>query len=433
MTTSDNWITGPQIMEHINYLSESLGRRLAGSEAERQAAAYVAEQFESMGLENVALQSFPIQAWEPQSAHLQLLEPQIREIDIIPVAHAPATTPEGIEADIVYVETASAAHLAGKNLAGKIGLVLGIDLSTPEWFTQLQQTGVAAALFIDERYLFDWPIAMGVPASYAELLEIPMASISYMDAWEIVKLAAPRARLVIQVKIEAGKSQNVIAELPGQGEEVIVLTAHLDSVARGLGAGDDASGVACLLEVARNLVNAHRDRTLRFIITGAEEQLSEGARYYVWNADDLPAIQCNINLDSIGTWLGENHVSYTGPQSLLEYLESKLAAVGFIALVKSLVSPYFDSFPFGVAGMPTVTFHRENPSGGRICHHSSLDTPAVLSPDQLAATARAARAITADLAQGQMPFDRIIPESYTQELRGYAEKMFNLPGGQLPN
>ncbi len=38
-----------------------------------------------------------------------------------------------------------------------------------------------------------------------------------------------------------------------------------------------------------------------------------------------------------------------------------------------------------------------------------------------------------DLAQGQMPFERIVEEHDMQQLREYAENTFNLPGGQLPN
>ena len=433
MSTDDNQISGRWIMEHVEYLSEELGRRLAGTEAEKQAAVYVAEQLDNLGLENIQIQHFPVCCWEPQAASLEVIERSVGEVDCVPISPAPPTGAEGIEAEIVYLETASAAHLAGKDLTGKIGLILGIDLDTPQWLQQLQQTGLAAALFVDEHYWFEWPIAIGVAASYAKLLKIPMASISYRDAWEIVKSAAPRARLVTEATIKPGQSQNVIAELPGAGEEVIALTAHMDSVARGLGAEDDASGVACLLAVARVLAEDEHNRTLRFIMTGAEEQLSEGARYYVWNAQDRSAIQCSINVDSVGMWLGENYAYFVGPAALGKYLEAKLSDVGFVAPVKSWVSPYSDSFPLGVAGVPTIDFRRENPSGGRLCHHSHLDTPAALSPDQLAATARAVAAVAGDLAQGQMPFERIIEEHDMQQLREYAENRFSLPGGQLPN
>ena len=59
--------------------------------------------------------------------------------------------------------------------------------------------------------------------------------------------------LARRTAISCGTVSDIIAEaVPGDGK-AILLMAHLDSVAAGPGAGDDASGVAILLETIRAL------------------------------------------------------------------------------------------------------------------------------------------------------------------------------------
>ncbi len=66
---------------------------------------------------------------------------------------------------------------------------------------------------------------------------------------------------------------NLDAELPGRGkpEQIILLGAHYDSVLGCPGAGDNASGVAALLELARMLRERGMARTIRFAAFVNEE------------------------------------------------------------------------------------------------------------------------------------------------------------------
>ena len=61
---------------------------------------------------------------------------------------------------------------------------------------------------------------------------------------------------------------NVIGELRGASDEIVVVGAHYDSVEGSPGADDNASGVAALLALART---AKPQRTLRFIAFANEE------------------------------------------------------------------------------------------------------------------------------------------------------------------
>lgn len=74
------------------------------------------------------------------------------------------------------------------------------------------------------------------------------------------------------------KSANVMAVQPGKSEQEIVVVAHLDSVAAGLGADDNASGVGVLLEAAQALHGQQLPYTVRFLAAGAEEGYSDGVQ-----------------------------------------------------------------------------------------------------------------------------------------------------------
>ena len=80
-------------------------------------------------------------------------------------------------------------------------------------------------------------------------------------------------------------SINVIGELPGgaKKEELVMIGAHLDSVAPGLGATDNAAGCAVMMEVMRILktLDLKLDRTVRVALWGGEEQGLLGSKAYV--------------------------------------------------------------------------------------------------------------------------------------------------------
>lgn len=116
------------------------------------------------------------------------------------------------------------------------------------------------------------------------------------------------------------KSSNIILELPGQGEGVVILGAHYDTVRSSVGANDNASGVGVLLTLAERLAQPPWSSrmvsvlpfTLRFIAFGSEETGLTGSGHYVRQLTDeeLGAIRVMINLDSVGSG---SHLYFRGP------------------------------------------------------------------------------------------------------------------------
>lgn len=110
-------------------------------------------------------------------------------------------------------------------------------------------------------------------------------------------------------------AKNLVVDLRGTvfPDEVVVLSAHLDSISSSPwmdapGADDNATGAAALLEAARLLRNGHFKRTIRLIWFTGEEQGLKGSYAYVNDpAVDTSQIVGDINLDMFGYDADDDH------------------------------------------------------------------------------------------------------------------------------
>lgn len=97
---------------------------------------------------------------------------------------------------------------------------------------------------------------------------------------------------------------NVIGQVPGKTDSVIVITAHYDHL--GMqdslifnGADDDASGTAALIAYIDYFSQDQPNHTLVFAAFDAEEMGLQGARAFVQDSIFLDKVKMNINLDMI--------------------------------------------------------------------------------------------------------------------------------------
>ena len=124
-----------------------------------------------------------------------------------------------------------------------------------------------------------------------------------------------------------GVSHNVVAELSGRSDRLVIIGAHYDTaVTRSAGqleAGiggpelqgldDNASGVGVVLELAARLAGQEPEHTIRFVAFGAEETGLLGARHAVasLSAEARSRVVLMINIDSIIT--GDRLYVHAGP------------------------------------------------------------------------------------------------------------------------
>lgn len=107
------------------------------------------------------------------------------------------------------------------------------------------------------------------------------------------------------------RADNVIGELPapgagggamGEGDGVVLVTAHYDAVLGSPGADDNASGVAGALAVARAVARARPRGAVRIVAFAFEEEGMVGSRAYVASLapSELSRIRAVFNLEMIG-------------------------------------------------------------------------------------------------------------------------------------
>jgi Zn-dependent M28 family amino/carboxypeptidase len=111
-------------------------------------------------------------------------------------------------------------------------------------------------------------------------------------------------RLSAQTTRTTAMTENVIAETPGGNKDnVVMVGAHLDSVAEGPGINDNGSGSGAVLELAQQLAKTNVTNTVRFALWGAEESGLLGATEYVFQTtqEEFDAIALYLNFDMIAS------------------------------------------------------------------------------------------------------------------------------------
>jgi Zn-dependent M28 family amino/carboxypeptidase len=99
---------------------------------------------------------------------------------------------------------------------------------------------------------------------------------------------------------------NLLADLPGSATGPrVLLVAHLDSVAAGPGADDNASGVAVLLECARLLASLPAPPRVQLAVVDMEELGRVGSTALAAREDFVRGIEVVICLESVGVFSDE--------------------------------------------------------------------------------------------------------------------------------
>ncbi|MCF7688368.1 MAG: M28 family peptidase [Cephaloticoccus sp.] len=422
------------LKRHLQILTENIGVRLAGLPGEAAAADYLETEFGRLGVA-VQRENFPVQAREVSEQELQLFyDGGWHTAGCSLFSNTPGTQGEWIEAPLVFF--AGATGYQNPDLAtlmrGKIVMHLGCHVESQENYRRLVAADPAGLLMADVRY----PGAVALPDAIfptyaANCGAVTSLNVAYLDAWHWRERGATRARFRVVGGPRLAESSNIVAELPGSDPMagVIYLGAHHDTQADSVGADDNGTAVAGIIELARVLAPLPRRHTIRLISFGAEEQLSVGSSAYVRrHREELVRDGRFIfNFDSFGSLLGWNTLSGSAPVELDGILQDYFGRHGQFFRRELGVLPYADHFPFNAAGVPGLTLMRLNCAGGRFFHHRPDDDISRLDFDVMTASLNAVAEFTAAMAaKEQLPFAAAIP---TDEIAGIEHCWSDLFGG----
>ncbi len=182
--------------------------------------------------------------------------------------------------------------------------------------------------------------------------------------------------------------QNIVARRRGSGspsKKALLLSAHYDSVPRGPGAGDDASGVAAILESLRALnASPQLERDLIILINEGEEVGLFGADVFSSEHPWAKDVGVVLNFDARGN-SGPSYMFETTERNgwLIEQLARALPhpmATSLTVDVYRLMPNDTDLTIYKQHGMAGLNFAFV---GGLYYYHSPEDTPANLDPKTL--------------------------------------------------
>lgn len=383
------------IKANLYHLCDCIGERVAGGPAEGEAALFIAALLRQYGAANVELQAFPVRTWVPEYSRI-LVDGCDRSWNSMPLAFAHGGWAAGRLVDMlgaVFPEE------EGERLRLESSVLL-IDSSTRPPFYE------GPALSLDDRLrpfadcgcsgiivqtiLPKGGVVQRLSVHDERFAHVPICAVSFEDGERLQRHVASTEAIVsmdVRAGIEDRTSRNVIAEIPGRTPEVVLVGAHYDTVDGSPGAIDNGSGVVVLLEIFRLLSqyasNRTLDRSVRFVLFGAEEQRLQGSMHYVDTLDteSYNKIKLMIGLDEVAAGRMKGYVLGTSSRTK-DALDGALGRAGslFCSHMRRphVIDTSGDSYSFARRGTEVIGLWRwryRGESPYRQYRHTEFDTP----------------------------------------------------------
>jgi hypothetical protein len=401
----------------------SLGNRFVGSTGERLAREYILEELTKAGLDP-QLESLTVMGYRPERASCSVVGAQLA----LPAVGLQYTASAVAEAEAVYLGApASVDDLdqAGADVNGRIAV---ISTQLPFVFADvLAQRGAVGLVVIDrtEDGLIGHFTARAYPAlakAGGGPLAIPGVTVEATAGHRLLALMSDgprRLRLEHAADYAPVETANVVAELIGSdARERVVVGGHYDTQLDGVGACDNATGIATLLELARTWGRLELRRTVVLVAFADEEHGSRGATEFCrHHSETIGDTVGMVNLDALAWVYPARRMLHADP-SIRDFAATRAAAAGWESDIDVEASSMAgaDDSPFIDAGVPACWLWRYPPNHS--FYHSRGDTPELLDFELVADTARAAAHVAFCLAhEPELELGRSRPKTRWLDLR----------------
>lgn len=398
-------------VEQLNKIfDETAYVRMGGSKEEKQCAAYLQEKCKEFGID-AYLEEFEVEMADVKKAVLT-----VDGVEIPCTGYMCAGT-STVEAPFYYLTSEDKYSIS--QCKGKIVMV---DGRMRYWMYQdLMEAGMVGFISYtgNANYADEEIDVLELRAVVSKGNKVPCVNINAKTAIQLIENNSKMAKIELVQDEYKGTSQNVIADLPGEIDEYIVLTAHYDSTALSQGAYDNMSGSVGILAMAEYFATHPHRYGIRVIWCGSEERGLLGSKAYVaTHEEELKKIVLNINLDMIGCTMGKFISACTAEEKLVTFIEYFGAMEGFGLTAKQDVYSS-DSTPFADKGVPSLSFARIAPPNTATIHNS-YDTKAVMKMEHMQKDIDFITKFTESMANAKMmPVSRQIPEKMKEKLDYY--------------
>lgn len=350
-------------IEHIRYLSEEIGTRPGGLDAEKRSADYIAKTLKSYGYD-VEYQYFTVP--DQYIANVAFADGTSWEMA---AAQNGRLSNESVKGQVLYVDGGTNLSDFPASTAGKI-VVMPRASTTADYRTQVDNAvksgakGVILQSLVGSRGNYGQTFNPSLTTKY----DVPVFGAAFIQG-EWLKEKAVKGPVEISLTAEHFsnlQSVNVIAtkapKTKTANTKEVILGAHHDSVVGAFGANDNASGVGLMLELARVYKGYNTDKELKFIAFGSEERGLLGSRYYVsqLTQEQKDNIEAVFVPDMVATNYekAKNLYAMTPDGSTNIVTDSTLAAGARLGNSDILPGTFgsSDHVPFHQAGIPAALF-----------------------------------------------------------------------------
>jgi carboxypeptidase Q len=323
--------------ERLATLCTLYPHRLSGTTALEEAIDWITDEMKADGFDRVTTEEVTVPHWERGLEKLTVLKEKPEELAVVALGGSVSTSGEGIEAELLVVESYEELDARRGEAEGKI-VVFNVPFTTYGETVGYRITGASRAAdagAVAALLRSVTPESLATPhtgvMAYDEGSEkVPFGAITPEAAMHFHRLqsmgAPARVRLILETReFPEATSRNVIAEIKGTQypEQVIVLGGHIDGWDIGEGAHDDGGGSLMSWEALRVLksLNLKPKRTIRVVLWTNEENGLRGAKTY----RELHDLEVKNHVLAIESDYGTFHptgYSFTGKKKAKEVLES---------------------------------------------------------------------------------------------------------------
>ncbi|WP_226606011.1 M28 family metallopeptidase [Bacillus cereus] len=272
-------------IEHVRFLSETIGPRPGGTKSEEWASRYIGMQLKSMGYE-VEYQPFQV-----PDQYVGFIESPLSIKRNWQAGAAPNSliSTEAVTAPLIFVQGGTKLEDIPNEVNGKI-VLFERGTTVADYNKQVENAVSKGAKSV---LLYS---LIGGRGNYGQTFNprltkkqsVPVFGLAYAQGNAFKEEIAKKGTTILSLKARHESkltSLNVIAKKKPKkstgNEKAVVVSSHYDSVVGAPGANDNASGTGLVLELARAFQNVETDKEIRFITFGSEETGLLGSDYYV--------------------------------------------------------------------------------------------------------------------------------------------------------
>ncbi len=307
-----------QVMRILRDLTGKVGHRLTGSDNFTKGCEWARDEFKALGVSNVHLEKWGEWklAWNRGQWIGRIVTPEAREMYVATEAWTAGT--KGLQKGAIVLAPANEDAVAGAPLNGS-------------WLIYKKRPPRAVRAKCEAAGILGWVYRAGDPdknfptrvrvfgnnqtamKAIDEVPAIPEIAVRADDFDALFAMVEADKKPVCEFDVQNAfregpiELNNVIAEIPGttKPDEVVIVSAHLDSWHQVTGTTDNGTGTATTLEAARILaaIGAKPMRTIRFCLWGGEEEGLLGSRGYVQkHRTEMPKVSAVFNHDTGTNW-----------------------------------------------------------------------------------------------------------------------------------